>query len=393
MHDDKKFATRCVHAGQKPDPATGAIMTPIYQTSTYVQPTPGEFVEDYDYSRSANPTRKALERNLAALEDAKHGLAFASGLASLAACVHLLSSGDHVVLSDDVYGGTFRAFDKVFQQFGVTYTRVDMTDPAAVDAAVTPATKMVWTETPSNPLLKIVDIAAVAARAKAVNAVFVVDNTFATPALQRPLALGADIVSHSCTKYIGGHSDLVGGALLVNDDELANRLRFVQNAVGAVPSPFECFLLLRSTKTLHLRMARHCDNAARIADFLADHRTVDRVIYPGRADHPGHAVAAKQMNGGFGGMITATLRGGLPAARTFLENLSVFSLAESLGGVESLVEHPAIMTHSSIEPEIRAQLGIDDGLVRLSVGVEDVEDQLADLERALAAVSAGTVSA
>ena len=385
MHHNQRFATRCIHAGQRPDPNTGAIMTPVYQTSTYVQESPGVIKEDYDYARSANPTRKALEANLASLEGGRHGIVFASGLAALAACVHLLQSGDHVVLCDDVYGGTFRSLDKVFKQFGVTYTRVDMLDLAATEAAFTPRTRLVWVETPTNPLLKVIDIAAVAQLAKARGALVGVDNTFASPVLQNPLNLGADIVLHSCTKYIGGHSDVIGGALIVSDDELAQRLRYVQNAVGAILAPWDCFLLLRSTKTLHVRVERHCANAAKIADFLAQQTQVERVLYPGRADHPQHEIAKRQMRG-FGGMITMTLKGGLPAARAFLERVSVFSLAESLGGVESLIEHPAIMTHASIDAPIRQALGIGDGLVRLSVGIEDVEDLIADLAEALAGI-------
>jgi len=382
-HDNKRFGTRCIHAGQKPDPTTGAIMTPVYQTSTYVQQSPGVIIDDYDYARSANPTRKALEANIASLEGGRHGLMFASGLAALAACVHLLSSGDHVVLCDDVYGGTFRTLDKVFKQFGVTYTRVDMTDLAATEAAFTAKTKLCWIETPTNPLLKIVDIAAVARIAKGRGAYVGVDNTFASPVLQNPLRLGADIVLHSCTKYIGGHSDVIGGVLVVDDDDLGQRLRFTQNAVGAVSAPWDCFLLLRSTKTLHVRVQRHCENAAKIADFLAEQSQIERVIYPGRTDHPQHEIAKKQMRGGYGGMITATLKGGLPAARTFLERVQLFSLAESLGGVESLIEHPAIMTHASIDKPFREALGITDGLVRLSVGIEDVDDLIADLQEAL----------
>jgi len=382
-HDNKRFGTRCIHAGQKPDPTTGAIMTPVYQTSTYVQQSPGVIIEDYDYARSANPTRKALEANIASLEGGRHGIMFASGLASLAACIHLLQTGDHVVLCDDVYGGTYRSLDKVFKQFGVTYTRVDMLDLNATEAAFTPKTKLVWIETPTNPLLKIIDIAAVARIGKAKGAIVCVDNTFATPVLQNPLTLGADIVSHSCTKYIGGHSDVIGGVLVTNSDELADRLHYIQNAVGAISAPWDCFLLLRSTKTLHIRVQRHCENAAKIADFLAEQSQIERVIYPGRADHPQHEIAKKQMIGGFGGMITATLKGGLPAARSFLERVQLFSLAESLGGVESLIEHPAIMTHASIEKPVREALGISDGLVRFSVGIEDVDDLIADIAEAL----------
>jgi len=382
-HDNKRFGTRCIHAGQQPDPTTGAIMTPVYQTSTYVQQSPGVIIEDYDYARSANPTRKALEANLASLEGGRHGIMFASGLASLAACIHLLSSGDHVVLCDDVYGGTYRSLDKVFKQFGITYTRADMLDLTATEAAFTPKTKLVWIETPTNPLLKVVDIAAVARIAKAKGAIVAVDNTFATPVLQNPLTLGADIVSHSCTKYIGGHSDVIGGVLVTDNDELGERLHYIQNAVGAISAPWDCFLLLRSTKTLHVRVQRHCENAARIADFLAEQSQIERVIYPGRTDHPQHEIAKKQMRGGYGGMITATLKGGLPAARNFLERVKLFSLAESLGGVESLIEHPAIMTHASIDKPLREALGISDGLVRFSVGIEDVDDLIADIQEAL----------
>lgn len=384
MHHNKGFATRAIHAGQRPDPTTGAIMTPVYQTSTYVQQSPGVIIEDYDYARSANPTRKALEENIASLEGGRHGLMFASGLAALAACVHLLQTGDHVVLCDDVYGGTFRTMDKVFKQFGITYTRVDMTDLDATDAAFAAKTKLCWIETPTNPLLKIIDIEAVARIAKAKGAIVGVDNTFASPVLQNPLALGADIVLHSCTKYIGGHSDVIGGVLIVNDDEIAQRLKFTQNAVGAVMAPWDAFLLLRSTKTLQVRVQRHCENAAKIADFLAEQPQIERVIYPGRTDHPQHAIAKKQMRGGYGGMITATLKGGLPAARTFLERVKLFSLAESLGGVESLIEHPAIMTHASIDKPLREALGITDGLVRFSVGIEDVDDLIEDVREALA---------
>jgi len=386
VHHNKGFGTRAIHAGQEPDPTTGAIMTPVYQTSTYVQESPGVIKDDYDYARSANPTRKALEANLASLEGGRYGLCFASGLAALAACIHLLQSGDHVLLCDDVYGGTYRSFDKVFKQFGISYDRVDMTDLNALEAAFTPKTKMVWLETPTNPLLKIIDIRVVASLAKSKGAITAVDNTFASPALQNPLALGADIVLHSCTKYIGGHSDVIGGALIANDDDIANRLKFTQNAVGAIMAPWDSFLLLRSTKTLHVRLQRHSENAAKIADYLAAQPQVGAVIYPGREDHPQYAIAKKQMHGGYGGMITATLKGGLPAARTFLERVKLFSLAESLGGVESLIEHPAIMTHASIDKHLREAIGIGDGLVRFSVGIEDVEDLIEDIAEALAAV-------
>ncbi|MEQ8850196.1 MAG: cystathionine gamma-synthase [Phycisphaerales bacterium] len=383
MHDDKRFATRCIHAGQRPDPTTGAITTPIYLTSTYVQASPGDFKDGYDYSRSKNPTRQALEDNLAALEGGVRGLSFSSGLGSIDCVLHLLSSGDHVVLCDDVYGGTFRLFKRVFEQLGFAFTRVDMTDHDATRKAFTDKTKLVWLETPTNPTLKIIDIAAMAEMARAKDALLCVDNTFATPALQNPLALGADIVSHSTTKYLGGHADVVGGALIVKDEELGEKLWFNQNSVGAVPSPMDCFLTLRSTKTLHVRMQRHCENAQKVAEHLAGHAAIEKVIYPGLESHPQHKLAGTQM-AGFGGMISIVLAGGLDAARRMLERVRIFSLAESLGGVESLIEHPAIMTHGSVPPEERAWLGITDGLVRLSVGIEDVADQIADLDAALA---------
>jgi cystathionine gamma-lyase len=385
---EPRFATLAIHAGQHPDPTTGAIMTPVYLTSTFVQASPGVLKDGYDYARSKNPTRTALEANLAALEGGRHGLCFASGLAALDCVLHTLSAGDHIVLCDDVYGGTFRLIDKVFKHHGFAFTRADFTDLKAVEAAFTPKTRLVWGETPTNPMLKVFDIAAVARLAKSRSARFVVDNTFATPYLQNPLALGADVVHHSCTKYLGGHSDLVGGALVTSDDDLASRLRFLQNAVGGVPSAMDCFLLLRSTKTLHVRMDRHCENALKVARFLESHRAIEKVIYPGLPSHPQHEIAKRQMGvggRGFGGMITSILKGGLAESRRFLERVRLFSLAESLGGVESLIEHPAIMTHASVPPENRAALGISDGLVRLSVGIEDAADLIADLERALAA--------
>jgi cystathionine gamma-lyase len=402
-----RFATNCVHAGQIPDPSTGAIMTPVYLTSTYVQPSPGVFKDGYDYARSKNPTRTALEQNLASLENARHAMAFSSGLAAMDCVLHQLRAGDHVVLSDDVYGGSFRQLDKVFRHLNLETTRVDMTDLAATEAAMRPTTRLVWLETPSNPMLKVIDIAAVRAivdRAAPKSdpapgvrdttlgplgtpiekPLLLVDNTFASPALQNPLGLGAHIVMHSCTKYIGGHSDLVAGALATSDDTLADRLKYVQNAVGAVPAAMDCFLMLRSTKTLQIRVQRHCENAIEIARWLSRHPAVEKVIYPGLESHPQHAVAKKQMCGGFGGMISVVIRGGLDPSRKMLERVKLFSLAESLGGVESLIEHPAIMTHASIPPAARAALGISDGLVRLSVGIEDVSDLIADLEHALA---------
>lgn len=396
-----RFGTRAIHAGQAPDPTTGAVMTPIYQTSTYVQASPGVVKDGYDYSRSKNPTRTALEANLASLEGARHAFCFSSGLGAMDCVLHMLRAGDHIVLCDDVYGGSFRIIDKVFSHLGITATRVDMTDLAATERAITDRTRLVWLETPTNPMLKVIDIEAVvqltrrktggkpgaagAWSSTGEGAMVVVDNTFATPYLQNPLALGADIVTHSCTKYIGGHSDVVGGALMTNDDALAARIKFLQNAVGAVPSPMDCFLLLRSTKTMHVRVERHCQNAMKIARWLEGRPEIERVIYPGLESHPQHAVAKRQMGErGFGGMITAVLKGGLEDARRFLERVRLFSLAESLGGVESLIEHPAIMTHASVPAENRAALGIVDGLVRLSVGIEDVEDLIADLEQALA---------
>ncbi|MBN8548778.1 MAG: cystathionine gamma-synthase [Deltaproteobacteria bacterium] len=377
-----KFATRAIHAGQSPDPSTGAIMTPVYQTSTFVQESPGKFKENYDYARSANPTRTALEANLASLEGGKFGICFSSGCAAMSAVLHSLSSGDHVVVCDDVYGGTFRLFSRVFSQLGITFTMVDMCDHAATEKAFTAATKLAWVETPTNPMLKIIDIKAIAKIAKAKKCLTVVDNTFSSPYLQNPLELGADIVVHSSTKYIGGHSDVIGGVLIVNDSALADKLHYLQNAVGGVPGPWDCFLQLRSTKTLHVRMKAHCENARAIAQFLESNKKVEKVYYPGLKSHPQHALASEQMRD-FGGMISMVVRGGLPAARSFLERVKIFSLGESLGGVESLIEHPAIMTHATIPAENRAKLGIVDGLVRLSVGIEDVNDLIADIDQAL----------
>ncbi len=385
MSEPQRFGTRAIHAGQQPDPATGAIMTPVYMTSTFVQASPGVVKNGYDYARSKNPTRTALEANLADLEGGRHGLCFSSGLAAMDCVLHTLNSGDHVVLCDDVYGGSFRILDKAYKQLGITFTRVDMTELAATERAFTPRTRLVWIETPTNPLLKVIDIGAVVkiAHSKGSGIVVGVDNTFATPYLQNPLALGADLVHHSSTKYLGGHSDVVGGALVTSHDDLATRLRFLHNAVGAVPGAMDCFMLLRSTKTLHVRIDRHCENAMKIARFLEEHGAVERVTYPGLPSHPQHALARRQMRG-FGGMVTCVVRGGLDAARRMLERVRIFSLAESLGGVESLIEHPAIMTHASVPPDNRAALGISDGLVRLSVGIEDAEDLIDDLRRSLA---------
>lgn len=380
--ENARFATRAIHAGQRPDPATGAIMTPIYQTATYAQPSPGEFIDDFDYSRSSNPTRKALEANLASLEGARHGLCFSSGCAAMDCVLHLLEPGDHVVLCDDVYGGTNRLFNRVYDRHGIGVSLVDLTDHDAAARAFTDRTRLVWLETPTNPMLKVIDIAAIAEMARKHKAMLAVDNTFATPVLQTPLALGADVVCHSSTKYIGGHSDVVGGALLTNDDGLHERLKFVQNSVGAVPGPMDCFLLLRSTKTIHVRLERHCQNAMKIAEHLAGHKRFTKVVYPGLESHPQHEVAKRQMCG-YGGMITATMDGGLDDARRFLERLEIFSIAESLGGVESLIESPAIMTHASVPADQREKLGISDGLVRFSVGIEEADDLIADIEQAL----------
>ena len=381
--DQRGFGTRAIHAGQRPDPVTGAIITPIYQTSTYVQQSPGVH-RGYEYARTHNPTREALEGCVAAIEGAAQGIAFASGCAAADAVMHLLTAGDRVVCSDDVYGGTYRRFDKVFSRAALDFRFVDLADGKNLLPVIFAGARLVWIETPTNPMLKVIDIAQVARLAHEAGAQLVVDNTFMTPFHQRPLALGADLVVHSTTKYRNGHSDAVGGIALTRDPEIAEQLRFLQNAIGAVPSPNDCFLALRGLKTLHLRMARHEHNARALAAFLADHPAVKRVIYPGLPSHPQHELAARQATG-FGGMITFVIHGGLPAARAALESFELFALAESLGGVESLVEHPAIMTHASVEPEIRSQLGIDDGLIRLSVGVEDLDDLRDDLAGALAA--------
>lgn len=382
VNNKHDFGTRAIHAGQRPDPSTGAIMTPIYQTSTYVQQSPGKIIGEYDYSRAANPTRAALEANLANLEGGKYGLCFSSGVAATGVVLHLLSSGDKVLLGDDVYGGTNRLFHRVFAQLGIETVLVDMTDLDAIKAAMDDRVKLIWLETPTNPTLKITDIKAVSAIAKKHKVIMAVDNTFATPFLQNPLALGADIVCHSTTKYIGGHSDSIGGALITNDPELHKRLKFIQLSEGAVPGIMECFLLLRSTKTLHVRMERHCENAAKVAAHLDAHPKVEKVIYPGLPSHPQHELAKSQMRG-FGGMITIYIKGGLEESRAMLEKTRFFACAESLGGVESLIEHPAIMTHASVPADQREKLGISDNLIRLSVGIEGVDDLIADLDQAL----------
>jgi cystathionine gamma-lyase len=375
------FGTRAIHAGQPADPRTGAVMTPIYQTSTYAQRSPGEH-SGYEYSRTDNPTRTAYQQCLAALEGGKYALAYSSGLATTDSILHTLSPGDHIVVCDDVYGGSFRLFDKVYRPMGFEFTYVDMTDLAKTEAAFTPKTKMVWLETPTNPTLKLVDIAAIAAIARRKGAISVVDNTFMSSYFQRPLELGADVVVHSVTKYMNGHSDVVGGALITSNDALYERLKFLQNAVGAVPAPMDCFLVMRGLKTLHIRMERHAQNAMAVAKWLEKHPKIEKVLYPGLESHPQHVLAKKQMKG-FGGMITFFIKGGLSDARTFLERVKLFTLAESLGGVESLIEHPAIMAHASVPAENRKALGIHDTLVRVSVGIEDVQDLIADLESAL----------
>ncbi len=381
------FGTLAIHAGQRPDPVTGAVMTPVYYTSTYAQDGPGEH-KGYEYSRTHNLTRFALEANVAALEGGKHGLCFASGCATTATVLHLLDSGDHVVAGDDLYGGTYRLFERVFRRSsGLDFTYVDpAVGPATFVAALQPRTKMVWIETPTNPMLKLCDIAGVAAAVKKARpeVLVVVDNTFMTPYLQRPLELGADLVVHSMTKYLNGHSDVVGGCAIMNSDELRQRLGFLQNAVGAVPSPMDSFLVLRGTKTLHVRMQRHEENGREIAAWLETHRDVEKVIYPGLAAHPQHALA-KQQQKGFGGMISFVIRGDLERARKFLKACKIFTCAESLGGVESLIEHPAIMTHASIPADMRKTLGIVDGFIRVSVGIEDLDDLKADLDAAFAA--------
>jgi cystathionine beta-lyase/cystathionine gamma-synthase len=377
--------TLCIHAGQQTDPASGAVMAPIVLSSTFAQDGPGAH-KGYDYSRAGNPTRSALERCLAELEGATDCIAFGSGCAATTAVLLTLKSGDHVVVGDDVYGGTFRIFDKVLKPFGVEATFLDMGDPTRVAAALRPSTKLLWVETPSNPMLKVIDIAAVVAVAEARGIPVAVDNTFATPMLQRPLELGATLVVHSTTKYLNGHSDVVGGAVMTRDAALAERLHFLQKSVGGVPSPFDCYLVLRGLKTLAVRMKRHVESAQTLAAWLAAHPRVVRVHYPGLASHPGHALAARQMKG-FGGMISFELEGTLAHASAFLRALRIFACAESLGGVESLAEHPAIMTHASLPPEARRAVGIGDGLIRLSVGLESPVDLIADLEVGMAAAA------
>jgi len=386
MKKQHHIATRVIHAGQSPDPSTGAIMTPIYATSTYVQQSPGVH-KGYDYSRSINPTRSAYERCIADLESGTRGWAFASGLAAMATALDALDSGSHIVVSDDLYGGTFRLFERVRRRSAnLDFTFIDMTDAQNLESAMRPNTRMVWIETPSNPLLKLIDLEAVAKIARGHNAISVSDNTFATPWAQRPIEFGFDMVVHSATKYLNGHSDMVGGVIVVGDDkDLGDRIAFLQNAVGAIAGPFDSFLALRGLKTLALRMERHSENALEIARFLASEPKIASISYPGLKEHPQHELAKRQMRG-FGGMITVVLDTDLAGTRRFLEKTHLFSLAESLGGVESLINHPALMTHGAIPAEQRAALGIGDSLVRLSVGVEDVNDLIEDLQAAFEAI-------
>ena len=379
------FETRAIHAGQEPDPTTGAIMTPIYTSSTYVQESPGVH-KGYDYSRSVNPTRKALEACIADLEGSSFGYAFASGMAASATVLELLNSGDHVIAMDDLYGGTYRLFENVRKRSaGLNFTFCDLSDLDTLEDSLNEKTRMIWIETPTNPLLKIADLEAISTFAKKNNLISVCDNTFCSPFVQNPLELGFDVVVHSATKYLNGHSDLIGGVVVCSQEkeDLANELLYLQNAVGSIMNPFDSFLLLRSLKTLPVRMERHCSSAQTIASYLESHDSIEKVIYPGLTSHPQHEIAKKQMNG-FGGMISVVLKGGLSSATSFLERTNIFSLAESLGGVESLIEHPAIMTHASIPAEIREEIGISDGLVRLSVGIESIEDLLEDIDNALA---------
>ncbi len=381
MDDQFRIETRAIHAGQEPDEETGALMTPIYANSTYEQDGPGDH-RGYEYSRTGNPTRTDLEDNLASLEGASYGRCFSSGMGSINTVLNLLESGDHVVTGNDVYGGTHRIFTQVYEDYDLEFTFVDMTDLEAIESAFKENTELLWLETPTNPLMRIVDVEGAAEIAHEHDAICAIDNTFATPYLQRPLELGADVVSHSLTKYLGGHSDVIGGALLTNDPDLDDRFGFYQNAVGATPGPFDCFLVLRGTKTLPVRMDRHCENARLLAGWLDDHPDVERVYYPGLDSHPGHEIAAKQMDD-FGGMLSFELDGTLEEASTVVSETEVFTLAESLGGVESLIEQPAPMTHAAIPREERLEAGLTDSLIRVSVGIEHVDDLIADLDRAM----------
>ena len=381
--NNQGFSTRAIHAGQRPDPTTGAVMTPIYATSTYAQESPG-VNKGYEYARGKNPTREAFEACIADLEGGTHGFGFASGMAATSTALELLDAGDHVVTGDDLYGGSWRLFERVRRRsMGLDFAYVDLSDIAAVEAAITPRTKMLWVETPTNPLMKLADIAALSQVAKAHGLLLIVDNTFATPFCQQPLSLGADVVMHSATKYLNGHSDIIGGVLATADAELATRIKFLQNSVGGIMGPFDAFLANRGLKTLALRMKAHCENALTVARWLETRAGIARVIYPGLIAHPQHELAARQMHGGFGGMVTVILDGDLERTKRVLERVQVFTLAESLGGVESLVNHPAIMTHASVPKEVREAGGVSDNLFRLSVGVENVEDLIADLDQAL----------
>ena len=378
-----KFNTKVIHGNQHHDPSTGAVMPPVYQTSTFVQTSPGVPLNEYEYSRAANPTRTALEQALASIENGVRGLAFASGLAATDSVMKLLKPGDEVIAMDDLYGGTYRMFARIYQEYGIKFHFIDMTNYAAFEAAINGNTKLVWVETPTNPLMKLADIAEIAKITKKHNLLFAVDNTFATPYLQKPLDLGADIVMHSATKYLGGHSDVIAGALIVKDEALGEKLHFAQFATGGTLGPMDSYLVLRGIKTLHLRVQRHCENGAKVAEYLVNHPKVEKVYYPGLENSPNHDIAKKQMIGGFGGMVSFTFKSGAKAdAIKMLEKVKVFTLAESLGGVESLANHPALMTHASIPEEKRKEIGITDDLVRLSVGVEDISDLLADLEQA-----------
>jgi cystathionine beta-lyase len=378
-----KFKTKAIHGGQHHEEQTGAVMPPVFQTSTYAQSTPGKPIGDYEYSRASNPTRTALESALASIENGTRGLAFSSGLAATDCVLRSFKAGDEIIAMDDLYGGTYRMFTRIYKDSGIKFHFVDMTNTAKFESLINDNTKMVWVETPTNPLMKLADIAAIAKITKARNILFAVDNTFATPYLQRPLDLGADIVMHSATKYLGGHSDVIAGALIVKDAELGEKLHFQQFATGATLGPMDSFLVLRGIKTLALRMQRHCENGEKVVEFLKNHPKIGKIFFPGLPDHPFHEIAKKQMDG-FGGMVSFTFASGQKAdAVKFLENLKVFTLAESLGGVESLANHPALMTHASIPEEKRKEIGITDDLVRLSVGIEDADDLIADLKQAL----------
>lgn len=383
-----KFNTKTIHGNQEHDPSTGAVMPPVYNTSTFAQKTPGVPLNGYEYSRAANPTRTALENALASIENGARGLAFSSGLAATDAVLKLLSPGDEVIATNDLYGGTYRMFSRIYQNFGLKFHFVDMTDLEKFESLINENTKLVWVETPTNPLMKLADIAAIAKITKKHNLLFAVDNTFATPYLQKPLDLGADVVMHSATKYLGGHSDVIAGALVSKTEELGERLHFAQFATGGTLGPHDSFLVLRGIKTLHIRVQRHSENGAEVVKYLSNHPLINQVFYPGLTTHPHYEIAKKQMIGGFGGMVSFTFKSGLKAdAVKFLENLKIITLAESLGGVESLANHPALMTHASIPAEKRAEIGITDDLVRLSIGIEDIEDLIADLEQAFNSIS------